>query len=73
MECHVVLVFANAITVTTTFDLWMSRRGFDTFVLVVNFINKKSEPCHVNVGIFEVHETLKVAMVVQFENLLCLT
>jgi hypothetical protein len=70
MECHVFLIPVNAITVTATFDLWMSWRGFDTFVLAVNYINKKWEPCHVTVGIFKVHETLGVAMVVQFDDLL---
>jgi hypothetical protein len=36
----------------------------------MNYINKKWEPCHVIVGIFEVHETLKVAMAIQFKDLL---
>jgi hypothetical protein len=40
----------------------MSHGRFDTFVLVVNYINKKWEPCHTIMGIFEVHETTKVAM-----------
>jgi hypothetical protein len=52
MEHHVLLTFINATTVTATFDLWMSQRGFDTFALVVNYINKKWEPCHVTMGIF---------------------
>ncbi len=36
----------------------------------MNYINKKWEPCHVIVGICEVHETLGDAMVVQFKDLL---
>jgi hypothetical protein len=36
----------------------------------VNYINKKWEPCHVTMGIFEVHEALGVAMAVQFKDLL---
>jgi hypothetical protein len=48
----------------------MSRGTFDTFALVVNYINKKWECCHVIVGIFEVHETSGVAMAIQFKDLL---
>jgi hypothetical protein len=43
---------------------------FDTFVLVVNYINKKWELCHTNVGIFKVHETLRATMVLQSKDLL---
>jgi hypothetical protein len=52
MERHVLLTFINATTIIATFDLWMSQRGFDMSALVVNYINKKWEPCHVTVGIF---------------------
>jgi hypothetical protein len=52
MECHALPTFIDATIITTTFDLWMSRRGFDTFALVVNYINKKWEPCHVTMGNF---------------------
>jgi hypothetical protein len=69
MECHVLFVLFNAIIVIATFDLWMSQRSFDMFALIVNYINKMWEPCHVTVGIFEVHETLGVAMAVQFKDL----
>jgi hypothetical protein len=40
MERYVFPTFVEATTVTTAFDLWMSRKGFDTFALVVNYINK---------------------------------
>jgi len=72
MERHVLPTLADATTIIATFDLWMSRKGFDTFALVMNYINKKWEPCHVIVGIFEVHETLRVAIVVQIEGFTCL-
>jgi hypothetical protein len=70
MERHVLPTLVNSITIIAIFYLWMSRRGFDTFVLVMNYINKKWEPCYVVVGIFEVHETLKAAMAIQFKDLL---
>jgi hypothetical protein len=70
MERRVFLTLTDATTVIATFDLWMSRGSFDAFALVVNYINKKWEPCHVIVGIFEVHETSGVAMTIQFKDLL---
>jgi hypothetical protein len=62
--------FIDAIIIITTFDLWMPRGGFDMFVLVVTYINRKWEPCHVTATIFEVHETSGVAMVIQLKDLL---
>ncbi len=70
MECHVFLTFVDAIIVITTFDLWMFQGGFDMFILVVNYINKKWEPCHVIMGVFEVHETSRATMDVHFKDLL---
>jgi hypothetical protein len=70
MEHHFFPTLANAIVVRTTFDLWMSQGSFDKFVMVVNYINKKWEPCHVIMGIFGVHETLKVVIIVQLKDLL---
>jgi hypothetical protein len=70
MEHHVFPTFVDAIVVITTFDLWTSQRGFDMFAFVVNYINKKWKPCHVIATIFEVHETSRVAMVIQLRDLL---
>jgi hypothetical protein len=62
MESHVFHALAKATTIIAMFDLWMSHGGFDTIVLVVNYINKQWVPCHVIVGIFEVHEKTRIAM-----------
>jgi len=70
MDCHVFLALVEVIIVIATFNLWMSCEGFDTFALVVNYINSKCEPCHITIGIFEVHETSIVAMVLQLKDLL---
>jgi hypothetical protein len=59
MEWHVFPPLAKAIIVLATFDLLMSQDGFDTFALVVKYINKKWEPCY-DIGIFEVHKTSRV-------------
>jgi hypothetical protein len=64
------LAFVDAIIVITIFNLWMSQGGFDMFALVVNYINKKWEPCHVTTTNLEVHETSGVAMAIQLKDLL---
>jgi hypothetical protein len=70
MDCYVLLALVEVIIVIATFDLWMSCEGFDTFALVVNYIHSKWEPCHITIGIFEVHETSIVAMVLRLKDLL---
>lgn len=48
----------------------MSQGGFNTFVLVVSYINKTWEPCHVTINIFEVHKSLRATMAIQVKDLL---
>ncbi len=36
---------------------------------MVNYSNKRREPCHVTLGIFDVHKTSKIVMVVQLKEL----
>jgi hypothetical protein len=48
----------------------MSHGGHDTFAMVVSFINNLWEPTHVIVGIFEVHNTIDVAITNQVKVLL---
>ena len=62
MERYVLPAIASCATASITFDLWMSRAGFDTFALVVNFIDDCWEPRHVTVGLFEAHDTSGVAI-----------
>jgi hypothetical protein len=68
MECHVLPALVKATTIITTFDLWMSRTCFDTFVFVINYINKKWQPCHIIMSFFEVHETMGASMVMQLKE-----
>jgi len=70
IECHVLLALIETTTSVVTFDLWMFQTGFDTFALVVNYMNKKWQPCHIIVDFFEVHETTKVPMAIQLKALL---
>ncbi len=39
MEVYMFLAIGQCATLTTTFDLWMSRLRYDTFALVINFIH----------------------------------
>ncbi len=48
----------------------MFHNGVDTFDLVFNFLNDIWVPMHVNVGLFEVNETIRQYMVVQLQVLL---
>jgi hypothetical protein len=50
-------VFEACDTYTVSFDLWMSRGGVDTFVLIVHFLNHNWELVHVIIGSFEIVET----------------
>jgi hypothetical protein len=38
---------------TVSFDLWMSKIGMDTLVMIVHFLNDKWETCHIIVRFFE--------------------
>lgn len=44
------------------FNLWMSRAGFETFRLVVNFVNAAWKPCHITL---EASETSGTALIWQ--------
>jgi hypothetical protein len=70
MEKVMMPILGSCITLTTSFDLWMSRFGHDTFALVINFINSHWVPCHVGVGFFEAIDTFGIAMVTQLKKLL---
>lgn len=43
--------------------LWMSRCGFDTFYLVVDFVDGEWVPRHITVSIFKVADIFGVALV----------
>ncbi len=57
------------ITCTTIFYLWMSHTSYDTFAMVVNFINSFWKPTHVIVDIFKEQNKTCIAMVNQVKNL----
>ncbi len=57
-------MLGHCITMTTSFDLLMSRFGHDNkFALVTNFVNEQHwEPCLITIGLFETTTTLGFAM-----------
>jgi hypothetical protein len=69
MEKIVMPTLESCIT-TTSFDLWMSKCGHDTFALVINFINSHWVPCHVTMGLFETTNTSGVVMAAHVKELL---
>jgi hypothetical protein len=69
-EICVISTFASCITCTCSFDLWMSHVSFDTFAIIMSFINTSWGPCHVTIGIFEVHNTIGTIMANQVISLL---
>jgi hypothetical protein len=57
-------------TMTTTFDLWMSRSKYDTFALVINFINQNWVPCHIIVEFFETFHISNAILIEKMKVLL---
>jgi hypothetical protein len=57
-------VFEACDTCMMSFELWMSRGGVDTFVLIVHFLNHNWGLGHVIIGLYETIEILGVAMTI---------
>jgi hypothetical protein len=59
MKMHVLLAITQCVTTTITFDLWTSKIGFDTYTLVINFIDDDWVPYHVIKGCLKLHTPLE--------------
>ncbi len=77
MDKYVLPTLNFCVMATTSFNLWMSKFGHDTFVLVIDFRNSFWVPCHVIVGFIEATNmarittaTLHVKDLLSFYNLL---
>jgi hypothetical protein len=70
MNLHVLPNLEFVIIVFFSFDLWMSKGGVDTFVLVINCLDDTWKPRHAIVGLFKVHGTIRNAMALQLQSLL---
>jgi hypothetical protein len=70
MATYVFPTIAQCATMITTFDLWMSRSCYYTFVLVINFINPSLAPCHIAIGLFEALDIFGATLTKQVKFLL---
>lgn len=70
MDLHVLPNLEIVTIVFASFDLWMSKSGVNTFVLVINYSDESSTPRHATMKLFEVHEITINTMVLQFQTLL---
>jgi len=53
MEYYVLFALMKCTTTSVTFDLWMNKTRFDTFVLIVNFIDDAWVPINATFELFE--------------------
>ncbi len=53
MDTYVFPTLFNCATTIVNFDLWIGKSGFDTFALVVNFIDDAWVSKHVTIGFFK--------------------
>jgi hypothetical protein len=53
---------SKKISTTTSLDLWMSKRAYDVFALVINFLNNDWQPKHVTIGLFEMTKIIDQAL-----------
>jgi hypothetical protein len=63
MEEYVLPTLVTYVIVSVTFDLWMSKTDFDTFAMVVNFVNNNSVPQHITIDLFETFNTFGTTLV----------
>jgi hypothetical protein len=60
LEKFVLLYINVGISITTTFDLWMSKGALNIFSLVINFLTLDWEPKHVIIGLFKARGTIGI-------------
>jgi hypothetical protein len=70
MEIYMFFAIGQCATMTTMFGLWMLKLSYDTFFLVINFINQSWVPCHIIVGLFEMPNIFYVAFIEQVKVIL---
>jgi hypothetical protein len=62
MERHVLPTITQCTIAITSFAPWMFKMGFDTFALVIKFINEDWVPYHVIVGLFEIRNSSRTTL-----------
>jgi hypothetical protein len=58
-QLYVVPALAKCYSITTYFDLWMSKGAYNVFALMINFLNNNWQPKHVIINVFEATKILR--------------
>ncbi len=56
-QLYVLPTLANCYSITTSFDLWMSKEAYELFALVINFLGTNWQPKHIAIGLFGAFDT----------------
>ncbi len=67
IELYVLPALIECYYATMSFDLWMFKRGYDVFTLVVNFLSSNLQLKHVIIGLFEAIKTIGQALAKKFD------
>jgi hypothetical protein len=67
-ERYILSTFKSCHSCTLSFDLWMSKTGMDTFVMIVHFLNEKWEPCHITIHFFDIIDPFGNVMALQVND-----
>jgi hypothetical protein len=51
-------------------DFWISKRAYDVFTLIINFLGSDWQPKYMTIGLFEAKETIGQALVKNLTDLL---
>jgi len=68
MEVLLFPTFDSCHTCMVSFDLWMSRGGVDTFVLIAHFLNDTWKSYHISLGFQKIIDTFGNPMVLQVND-----
>lgn len=60
MEEYVLPSLTTCVTISITFDLWMSKTSFDTFAMVINFVDNNWVSRHITIGLLKTPNTFGV-------------
>ncbi len=63
MDKYMQPLLAKCETISITFNRWMYRIGYDTFCMIMNFIDDTWQLHHVTIGLFEAPNTIRATLV----------
>jgi len=68
-QLYVVPALAKCYSITTYFDLWMSKAAYNVFALMINFLNSNWQPKHVIINLFEATKILRQTFGQKFDKI----